>query len=152
MAAEEKAHSLYGHYVQQVRLAYSFTLAFFIAFFIVGGALLGVGIFLVILHSESTFLRLFDIAIFLCGIAILLMLIVKNPTHHVMQYLSRMVEVDVIYTGFLRQIQQTDIAFLKQLSLVDHPTEEELAAVSKRMQSIINDSVNLLGLTLNDLG
>jgi hypothetical protein len=148
---EKKAHSLYQNYINHVRLAFGITLTFFISLFIAGGALLAGGIYLVLNQSAGTYLRIFNTGVFLCGIILLVALIIKNPTHVIMSHLSRMVEVDVIYTGFLRQIHQTDIAFLKLLSLCDHPTEDELAALSKRMQTTINDTVNLLGLTLNEL-
>jgi hypothetical protein len=148
--ANRNAARVYRSYTKQMRLAYAITIISYIVsgLFAFGMVIVGILLSTSAQSSISTFLKIFSISLFMAGLILVLILLSKNPLRLVRNSTMEMIKVEMILTGYMRQIFQIDAKFQNVFKNMN--TIEELDTLSAQIQSAIDQAINSLTLLLND--
>ena len=145
--------------VRSVRLYHSFSVqsqaAFWgttILFGIVAITAIGLilaGLYLAFDDKSGTFKHFFSIGISILGVLLLLILLFTNPIRLARKSVTDTVKINLIFTGYTRQIYQIDTAFKRLITRTSF-TSEEVQQLSEQNQTLLEKALDTLSSALDD--
>jgi len=148
--ANQSALKQYHLYTSQNKLAYAITIGSYIVFIVVSIALIVISVVMGFQPGTSPFSMALSVGFFIAGIILILILMGKNPLRLVRHSMMEMIKVNVVFTGFMRQLYQIDSGFQKMLKTVDSSGVAEIKAISTQLHTIIEKSIDAFTLLMND--
>jgi HEAT repeat protein len=115
--ADKQIMTQFDLLMSRARYAFSMSMVMHAVIFSVGVLMLGVGLYFALYGGFETFQRYIGAGAAATSLGTLLALFYRDPLKNIRQSVTRLMQVNVIFLGYMRQINQTDATF-KQLFLV----------------------------------
>jgi len=115
-SADDQIMAQFEGLIKQARLAFSMTMWMHGMIFGLGVIVLSISLYVSMAQSFETFERFVGIGTAAGSLSLLLALFYRDPLKNIQQSVSNLLKVNVVFTGYMRQINQIDASF-KQLFL-----------------------------------
>jgi HEAT repeat protein len=115
-SADDQIMTQFERLIKQARLAFSMTMWMHGVIFGLGVIVLSLSLYVAMAQGFETFERFIGIGTAAGSLTMLLALFYRDPLKNIHQSVSNLLKVNVVFTGYMRQINQIDASF-KQLFL-----------------------------------
>jgi HEAT repeat protein len=115
-SADNQIMTQFEGLIKQARLAFSMSMWMHGVIFGVGVIVLSISLYVAMAQGFETFERFIGIGTAAGSLTMLLALFYRDPLKNIHQSVSNLLKVNVVFTGYMRQINQIDASF-KQLFL-----------------------------------
>ena len=107
---------------------------------------------LVLSESTNDFQRAVGTVGLPISLIILLLLLYKAPLKSARQIIGEIIKMQIIYLGYLRQVNQIDIGFKQTFVATQKTTPKQFQDTFTQTQKIIESALDEINLLLEDLG
>jgi hypothetical protein len=148
--AEKRTELLYANYLRQAKFSNLITNSFFILCSITALILIGFGLYFAFQTNASQF-HLLSIGMLGGGILLFLILIFRNPQKRASRSLTELIKIEVIFTGYMRQIYLIDAQSRQLLSSTGYSDVNTLNSLAEQIQNTVDQTVDSFAASLEEI-
>lgn len=149
--ADQRSINQVENFTKRIGNIYEGTLFGFGVAIIAVGIIFVISLVLVLSDSATTFQRNFGVAGLPLSLIFLLILIYRTPLKAARQVVGEVLKMQVIYLGYLRQINQIDIGFKQTFISTEKITPKKFQDTLNQTQQIIDNAIEDINLLLEEL-
>lgn len=139
------------NFTEQIQKIYKGTLAVYIVTLSAVGIVFIISIIFLFTQTSDNFQKIVGtIGLPVCLI-ILLLLVYRTPLKSARQIVGEIIRMQVIYLGYLRQVNQIDIGFKQSFLSVEKLSPKQMQETFAQTQQIIDKAMDDINLLLEDL-
>jgi uncharacterized integral membrane protein len=139
-------------FTKQIQKLYRGTMMFHIAVLVAVAVIFGLSIFFVL--SQKTVSVQFIIGSIGLPVSLITLLVMayKTPLRSAREIVGEVIKMQVIFLGYIRQMNQSDIGFKQSVVSMDKAKAEEFQKAFEDTRKILEKSLDDINLLLDDLG
>jgi len=147
--ADKQIMAQFNSLMAQARAGFTMSMFMHGAIFVVGVLVLGYSLYVAFSHGFETFERYVGVGAAVGSLGTLLLLFYKDPLKNIRESVTNLVKVNVIFLGYVRQINQIDATF-KQLFLASTGfSTEQMNKTVVQIQASVKQTMEEVKANLN---
>lgn len=150
--ADQRSISQVANFAKRIENFYQGILAGYIVAIIAIVSIFVISSILVLVESASDFQRTLGTFGLPTSLILLLILIYRTPLKSARQIVGEIIKMQVIYLGYLRQVNQIDIGFKQTLTTIEKMTPDQFQETFNQTQNIIDHALDDINILLEELG
>jgi hypothetical protein len=145
---DQQAADIVKQTINQATWTYWSTFTLYALSHIMPLSLIGCGLYFSIFRQGDISISIFCIV---SGIIVLLVISSRNPLKNVRNLMLNAMKLNIVYSGYTRQIHQIDVAFKELLSNTGGIDPLKLEEMLKYLQDAIDEATNAISEVANDI-
>jgi hypothetical protein len=147
--------------VSQTTVSYWVTFVLYVMSFVIAIGLVGFGLYFTFLQKQNNMIDEaslnavdFSIAGILCiagGLITILVILNRNPLKNMRYLMSNMIKLNVVFSGYIRQIHQVDLVFKNLFVNKGDIATDELEEMFGYLQDAVDEAMSAISQTLNEI-
>jgi hypothetical protein len=150
-AADEDVMAQFQYFSRQFKVAYWIGIVLSIAFLAVAGSLFFLFVHFLLSDNPSRFQKYASVGAGLVAILMISYYYYRNPVTSLRYSAADLLKLGVIYLGYVRQINQIDIAFGQAISKMDRHQLQDLEETMRQVREAVDQTVDDVSRALEDL-
>lgn len=159
---DEQVTNLVQRTVVQTTVSYWITFTLYVLSAIIAVGLIGAGLYFILVGNANPSTSLSNpqvnwgtvgLVTITGGLIILLVLLIRNPLKNVRFLMSNMIKMNVVFSGYIRQVHQIDLVFKNLFVQAGDisPTQLQLDEVFKYLQDAREEAMDAISEALSQM-